>query len=65
MVPPGGGPPHIHSREEEGFYIQEGEITIQVDEKRFAAVAGTFNNHRGENPTRSPGQFANRDRRYG
>ena len=28
IVPPGGGPPpHVHSREEEGFYILEGEIT--------------------------------------
>ena len=32
IVPPGGGPPpHIHSREEEGFYVLEGEITIHVD----------------------------------
>ena len=29
LVPPGGGPPpHVHSREEEGFYILEGEITF-------------------------------------
>src|SRR5678816_4844138 len=27
LVPPGGGPPpHVHSREEEGFYVLEGEI---------------------------------------
>jgi len=27
VVPPGGGPPpHVHSREEEGFYVLEGEI---------------------------------------
>ena len=45
IVPPGGGPPpHIHSREEEGFYILEGEITIQVGEERFKAQAGTFAN---------------------
>src|ERR1700710_2605568 len=31
IVPPGGGPPpHVHSREEEGFYILEGEITFHV-----------------------------------
>jgi len=31
IVPPGGGPPpHVHSREEEGFYILEGEITSQA-----------------------------------
>src|SRR5881394_1594984 len=30
IVPPGGGPPpHVHSREEEGFYILEGEITFR------------------------------------
>jgi hypothetical protein len=33
-----------HSREEEGFYILEGEITIQVGDERFVAVAGTFAN---------------------
>ena len=42
IVPPGGGPPpHIHSREEEGFYVLEGEITIQLGEDRFVAQAGT------------------------
>ena len=31
IVPPGGGPPpHLHSREEEGFYILEGEITFTI-----------------------------------
>jgi quercetin dioxygenase-like cupin family protein len=45
IVPPGGGPPpHVHSREEEGFYILEGEITIQVGDERFVAIAGTFAN---------------------
>jgi quercetin dioxygenase-like cupin family protein len=45
IVPPGGGPPpHIHSREEEGFYVLEGEITIQVGEDRFVATPGTFAN---------------------
>ncbi len=45
IVPPGGGPPpHVHSREEEGFYILEGEITFQLGEKRIVASAGTFAN---------------------
>src|SRR5689334_20933984 len=45
IVPPGGGPPpHIHSREEEGFYVLEGEITFQLGEDRFVAQAGTFAN---------------------
>ena len=40
----GGPPPHIHSREEEAFYILEGEIVFQVDEQRIVAKAGTFAN---------------------
>ncbi len=45
IVPPGGGPPpHIHSREEEGFVVLEGEITFQVGEERIVAKAGTFAN---------------------
>jgi len=45
LVRPGGGPPpHIHSREEESFYVLEGEITFQVGEDRIVAKAGTFAN---------------------
>ena len=45
IVPPGGGPPpHVHSREEEGFYVLEGEITFTVDGERVVARAGTFAN---------------------
>ena len=45
IVPPGGGPPpHVHSREEEGFYILEGEITFQIGEERVVATAGMFAN---------------------
>lgn len=45
VVPPGGGPPpHIHSREEESFYVLEGEITFQVGDQRIVAKAGTFAN---------------------
>ncbi|MES2789577.1 MAG: cupin domain-containing protein [Planctomycetota bacterium] len=45
VVPPGGGPPpHVHSREEEAFYILEGEITFQVGPEKFVATAGTFAN---------------------
>ena len=44
-VPPGGGPPpHVHSREEEGFYILEGEITFTVNGERIVAGPGTFAN---------------------
>lgn len=45
IVPPGAGPPpHIHSREEEGFYILEGTITFQIGDKRISASTGTFAN---------------------
>jgi mannose-6-phosphate isomerase-like protein (cupin superfamily) len=45
IVPPGGGPPpDVHSREEEGFYILDGEITIVVGDERLLATAGTFAN---------------------
>ena len=45
VVPPGGGPPpHVHSREEEGFYILEGEITVLVGDKRLVAGPGMFAN---------------------
>jgi mannose-6-phosphate isomerase-like protein (cupin superfamily) len=45
LVPPGGGPPpHVHSREEEGFYILEGEIIFLIGDSRLVAGAGTFAN---------------------
>ena len=40
-VPPGAGnPPHIHHREEETFYLQEGTLTVQVGGKTMTASAG-------------------------
>ena len=45
LVPPGGGPPpHVHSREEEGFYVLEGEITLFLGDQRLVASAGMFAN---------------------
>jgi len=56
IVPPGGGPPpHAHSREEEGFYILEGEVTFQVGENRIVATAGMFANM----PVGTPHSFKN------
>ena len=44
-VPPGGGtPPHIHHREEETFYLQQGTLTIQVGGKTLNASPGDFVN---------------------
>lgn len=56
LVPPGGGPPpHVHSREEEGFYVLEGEITFTVNDKKIVAKAGTFANM----PIGTPHSFRN------
>ncbi len=56
IVPPGGGPPpHVHSREEEGFFILEGEITFQIGDDRIVAKAGTFANM----PIGTPHSFKN------
>lgn len=56
LVPPGGGPPpHVHSREEEGFYVLDGEITFTVNDERVVATAGTFANM----PVGTPHSFKN------
>ena len=52
-------PPHIHSREEESFYVLEGEITLQVGEERVVATVGTFANL----PVGTPHSFKNESRR--
>ena len=45
IVPPGGGPPpHVHSREEEDFYVLEGEITLQIGDETSIVGAGMFAN---------------------
>lgn len=45
LVPPGGGPPpHIHSREDEAFYVLEGEITFQIGQESVVARPGYFAN---------------------
>jgi mannose-6-phosphate isomerase-like protein (cupin superfamily) len=60
IVPPGGGPPlHVHSREEEGFFILEGEITFQVGSERMVAKAGMFANM----PVGMPHSFKNESSR--
>lgn len=56
IVPPGGGPPpHVHSREEEGFYVLEGEITFTINGEKVVATAGTFANM----PVGTPHSFKN------
>lgn len=42
-VPPGFSPPeHIHHRENESFYVLEGEVTFRCGERTISAVAGSF-----------------------
>jgi len=42
VAPQGGTPPHRHSRESESFYIQDGELEFQLDDRTLIATAGTF-----------------------
>jgi quercetin dioxygenase-like cupin family protein len=55
-IPPGGGPPvHTHSREEEGFYVLDGEVTFLVGDQKLIAGAGLFTNM----PVGTPHSFKN------
>ena len=58
VLPGGGPPPHVHSREEEGFYILEGEITFTIAGKQVVATAGMFANM----PVGTPHSFKNESR---
>src|ERR671924_1862449 len=56
LVPPGGGPPpHIHTREDETFYLLEGSVEFRLGEDTVVAGPGDFVNvprgtmHRFEN----------------
>jgi quercetin dioxygenase-like cupin family protein len=42
--PQGGPPPHIHRREEEGFYVLKGELTFYSQGQSFVGGPGTFVN---------------------
>ncbi|NEO86167.1 MAG: cupin domain-containing protein [Spirulina sp. SIO3F2] len=42
VAPQGGSPPHRHTREDESFYVQEGEIEFQLDDQTLVATSGTF-----------------------
>ena len=39
--PQGGPPPHIHSREDETFYVLEGELEFRVNDRTILASAGS------------------------
>ena len=42
VLPGGGPPPHIHHREDESFFVLEGEIVFLLGDQRVTAKAGTF-----------------------
>ncbi len=43
LVTPGNGPPpHIHNREDEAFYILEGERRFHADGRSFTATSGAW-----------------------
>jgi len=42
-VPPGGGPPpHVHTREDEAFYLLDGVLEVTADGEEMLARAGDF-----------------------
>jgi len=42
VSPNNGPPPHIHSREDESFFVLEGEVDFQVGDEKITARPGTF-----------------------
>jgi quercetin dioxygenase-like cupin family protein len=45
LVPPGGGPPpHIHTREDETFYVLDGQVEFLLGEETIVAGPGDFVN---------------------
>ena len=43
LVPPQSGPPpHLHRREDEAFYVLEGEFEVHIDDQRLTAGPGTW-----------------------
>ena len=44
IYPGGGPPPHIQTREYEGFYVLDGELNFNVEGKQVISKAGTMIN---------------------
>ena len=57
IVPPGiGPPPHIHTKEDETWYMLDGELVWKVGDEEFNATKGSFIHL----PRHVPHTFANR-----
>ena len=50
VLPGGGPPPHLHRKEDETFFVVEGEITFRVGDEKLVAGPGTFVNMPIGNP---------------
>ena len=63
VAPGGGAPTHRHQGQNESFYVQDGEIEFQLDDRTFVATAGTFLHspkgqlHRFTNTTATPAKM--------
>ena len=55
VAPGGGPPPHMHAREEEGFYILEGEVDFTAEGATLRAGPGAYLNM----PKTTPHSFRN------
>jgi quercetin dioxygenase-like cupin family protein len=42
VSPNNGPPPHVHSRDDEAFFVIEGEITFQVGDQKIVGRPGSF-----------------------
>jgi hypothetical protein len=43
LAAPGGGPPlHVHTREDEAFYLLDGELAVTCGDRTFSALPGSF-----------------------
>lgn len=42
VSPNNGPPPHVHSRDDEAFFVLEGEVTFQIGDEKIVARPGTF-----------------------
>ncbi|MCA8997009.1 MAG: quercetin 2,3-dioxygenase [Planctomycetaceae bacterium] len=63
VFPGGGPPPHIHLREEEGFFVLQGQVTFWIDGQRHQTFDGSFANmpmgveHAFKNETDAPARM--------
>src|SRR3974390_338492 len=42
VSPDNGPPPHIHNREDEAFFIVEGEVIFQLGDRTVECASGSF-----------------------